>query len=123
MNFIEVKPGHDIFETETIEQPDYGKDCKGLFYRASKEIYEDSNGVFTYTERLRPLKRLSCPGCYQCDSLKQEFKEIIYPELDGFISNFKKGGLYQLKVTNYYKDYFGEVDYDIEFVLVEENVK
>ena len=110
----------EIQEADEIEQRPEPKECKGLFYRASISCIESAtDGSFSIIKKLRPLSKLSCLGCSKCDWIVEDFREYSFHEEDYFPSNMKHGEIYQLKVTHYYTDYFGETDYDIEFVKVD----
>jgi len=95
--------------------------CNGLFFRARVSFYIGKNDNIVYKEEMRFLSSLSCKGCPNCSYIKEEFRECM-PFIDGlplYRGKLVDGGLYKLSVTNYYKSYFGEVDYDLEFVLLE----
>ena len=99
--------------------------CKGLIFRGIQNSFIDSSGGYVYTERMRPLKRLSCKGCEQCGWLTDDLKEAIGNGCFPIINGINNGSLYQLKPVNETKDWeTGLTDgYDLEFIELKEAIK
>lgn len=110
----------DIFICETKTSNPNHDQCKGLFFRARKNWFRNSNGEFVYSVRFRPLLKRSCKGCDKClymmDTINEEMETIMFP------LEPKDGDVYQLMVTNVYRDWeTGYIDdWDTEFVKVNE---
>lgn len=71
--------------------------CKGAFYRYRESSFVAGRGV-KFNRELYPLKRLSCPGCPQCDYVYECFNEAGADsiELDPALSN---GDIARLYIT------------------------
>ena len=95
------------------------KVCKGKFFRASVNGFMSADGTYTYQERMKPLKRMSCSGCADCDWIEDDLKEFInnemFPAVEGGIEN---GAIYTLAVTEISRDWESGVvdDYELQFV-------
>lgn len=48
--------------------------CKGLFFRASLNVYYTGDR-FVYQESMRKLRRISCPGCEKCGHFDEYLHE------------------------------------------------
>lgn len=46
---------------EDTEQP-----CKGVYYRYIQSTFTGKAGRIVFSNELRPLKSISCPGCSKC---------------------------------------------------------
>lgn len=94
--------------------------CKGLFYRGRVSSFLDKKGGYTYQERMVPLKRMSCPGCDQCEWLRDSLSESVSYGDTPVIKDIKDGAMYSLKVVNESRDFeTGHIDsWDMEFVEV-----
>lgn len=42
------------------------QECKGIFYRYTESNYKGEYGRMVFSKEIRPLKRISCPGCEKC---------------------------------------------------------
>ena len=51
--------------------------CKGKIYRCEENVYVGKDGSFVQQWKMRPMKRLSCPGCEFCDGLDFDLKENV----------------------------------------------
>lgn len=100
--------------------------CEGKMYRGHVNAFLNTKGEYVYRERMVPLKRQSCPGCLNCDSLSELLNEFVslgttdsYP----IIRDIEDGALYGLRVVNESKDWeIGTTDdFDLEFVKIEES--
>lgn len=40
--------------------------CKGVYYRYIESSFTGKGGRIVFSNELRPLKSISCPGCSQC---------------------------------------------------------
>jgi len=95
------------------------KVCKGKFFRASVNGFMSADGTYTYQERMKPLKRMSCSGCADCDWIEDDLKEFIcnemFPDVKDGIEN---AAIYTLEVTDISRDWeSGIVDgYELQFV-------
>jgi hypothetical protein len=94
--------------------------CKGLIYRAHVNGFINKYGNYVYKETMILLKRKSCPGCLQCDWLKEELQEGLLNEVLPICDNIIDNQLYKLQVAR--RDWeTGIVDeYDLEFVKYDE---
>lgn len=91
--------------------------CKGKYYRCQNKKFH-SKGTICQSIKFVPLKRKSCDGCKQCNSLIDSLPEIDYNYL---CDNPKDGAIYKLSITNIMVGFEGDADdWDLEFVLVEE---
>lgn len=61
-----------------IDELDPKEVCKGLFYRYTENGYFGSDGSIVFQTKLRPLKRMSCPGCGQCYSIIDLLSDDIW---------------------------------------------
>ena len=93
--------------------------CRGLYWRGRVNSFFNDKRIET-RKSLRFLKRLSCPGCEQCDWLWVYFGEDIGcngPE--DYLPEIEDGHIYTFKVhsSQGYYDLYAEID-NIEFVEV-----
>jgi len=101
------------------------KTCKGLFFRAKLNMFINKKGEYVCQERMIPVKRISCKGCECCAPLLEELWEFACEVDRPVIQKFEHNALYELKITNVFTDWetgYAE-DWDLEFVMVEEEVK
>ena len=107
--------------SELLEEKTDEPICKGKTYRARVNRYINSKDEYVYTERMIPLKRLSCPGCPKCGWMDDEIREHIDCETLIHI-DIKDGATYSLQVTNVSTDWeTGYVDdYTLEFIEIED---
>lgn len=74
------------------------KDCKGLFWRGSENIFMDSDGRIKQTKELRVLKKKSCPGCEKCGWIFDHIsEEIACGGSSNLLSKIEHGKLYQFR--------------------------
>jgi hypothetical protein len=95
------------------------KVCKGKFFRASVNGFMSAGGTYTYQERMKPLKRMSCSGCVDCGWIEDDLNEFINNEVfPGVKTGIENGAIYTLTVTNISRDWeSGVVDgYELQFV-------
>jgi len=52
-------------------------ECKGLFYKFYRNVFINKKGHLITTEKLIPLKRISCKGCQVCENLIENLKEDL----------------------------------------------
>lgn len=98
------------------------KDCKGLYWRGSENIFIDGDGRIKQTNELRILKKKSCPGCEKCGWIFDEISgSIDCGVASNLLSKIEHGKLYQLKcdTTTEWETGITEVD-KIWFEEVEE---
>ncbi len=104
--------------------------CSGRFFRADRGWYHNpTDGSYVATQRLRPLLKMSCPGCCICFDLMTELDECLsefWPndfDVCTGLTEITHGKLYQARVTNISTDWESGVvdDWDIEFVRVAES--
>jgi hypothetical protein len=91
--------------------------CKGLIYRARKNVFINSRGEIIDSKRMIPMKRLSCPGCRQCEFLLGDLREWIYDYPITVKPGFEDGELYELCVLWHSTDWETGLydDYEIGF--------
>ena len=94
--------------------------CNGMIFKASINDHLANDGSVVYQLRLRPMKRLSCPGCEQCGYLADDLRETMAcgcpPIID--VAKVDQGQLFRLAVTNISMDHetgYAE-DWDYEFI-------
>jgi hypothetical protein len=113
---------NDILSNLSEKTNKDGKEkCKGLFWRAYVNRYEQDGRIVVQRE-LRLLKSKSCKGCVDCGW----FLEYMNDELDfeyTQLDNIEHGRIYTYKVhsSQGYYDTYPEID-GIEFVEVKNNV-
>lgn len=90
--------------------------CKGLIFRVRESRFMSLSGAITSKREYRPLKRLSCAGCPQCEWIEGDLRELDFQ----FVNGGKDGDTVQLKMTNIGRDpETGYIDdYDLEFVKI-----
>lgn len=96
--------------------------CKGLFFRGVVNQYFDGKKL-VFKEELRLLKKKSCSGCIQCDSMlddMHEFQNMVVVE-----DEIENGALYTANVGNISRDWeTGYVDdWNIIITKVKEESK
>ena len=110
-----------LIEEMEIKRLPKGSECKGRFYRGRVSGYLNSRNEYVYTEKMIPLKRMSCPGCEKCgwvdDELSMFISEKTYPEVIGGIED---GELYTIDICNISHDWESGIvdDYDLVFTKV-----
>jgi len=97
------------------------KACTGLYFRCMvNQYYSLERGEYVSQTKFRKLKRMSCRGCPDCDSLEFDLGELANGEEDKgpIVHTHIDGAVYRLGITNIQTEYeSGEVDgYDLEFV-------
>jgi len=99
------------------ELPPDGKPCRGLVFRGRVNAFVNNRGEYVYKESMRPLKRLSCPGCVKCGWLVEGLKEYLAEGMQPNIDSIDDQALYELVITNVSTDWeTGYVDdWDLEF--------
>lgn len=89
---------------------DVPQECKGRFFRYSKNSFVSSYGSVEIRESYRLLKRRSCLGCSKC----QQFDEdLACAGIDGLIEFPKRpedGKVYELKFVPGVADWDGVID-------------
>lgn len=91
-------------------------ECRGLFFRCSKNEYGMRRDRIEFKTRFSFLKRMSCPGCDCCELLWDD----VHESMPGF-KNPKHGAIYRLVAHNFTYDFeTGYVDgWDLDLVEVE----
>lgn len=95
--------------------------CKGLIYRYREKHFRAKNGHIVWEQRVYPLKKMSCPGCPECEWMKDSIPDTLWAT--GLsVREPKDGGVYKLTVTHTSTDYeTGHIDdWDLEFLPVDE---
>ena len=115
-----------LVEVDLTESHEPQVKCKGLFFRGGKDTYiAPSDGAFVERIRMRPLKKVSCPGCESCmalmDTLEETISNLRYGYSEVIIEPaVEDGGLYELRIYPTSHDEFGNVDdFDVGFYKVE----
>lgn len=92
--------------------------CKGIFYKGKVNMFINSNDEYVYTQRMIPLRKMSCKGCEKCGFLLDDLRENISNGCNPLPEKIVHNKIYQLKMTNAMVDYeSGYVDdWDIEFI-------
>lgn len=93
--------------------------CKGLFWRGSISSFISSYKSIEVRKSLRLLKKLSCPGCENCDWIWEELGNEYISFEDSL--EIKHGKLYTFKIhsSQGYYDSYPEID-GIEFIEIKE---
>lgn len=89
--------------------------CKGRFYRATENTFINSKGCYIEKRVMTPLKRLSCPGCEQCDWIDDELNEFTLNGDTQIEPDFNNKSIYKLTMLAEYRDWeTGYID-DFDF--------
>lgn len=64
-----------ILESSDKGGPGEPGQCKGRYFRYIESGFAGKSGRLVITQELRPLKRISCPGCPVCDSLADDLRD------------------------------------------------
>lgn len=86
-------------------------ECKGIFYKCKKSVFINSIGMFIRKFYLRPMKRMSCKGCEDCDFIKSELINEIKLSGDVSIEKLKPETIYQAVIIPEEGD-----DYRVDFI-------
>lgn len=113
------------------QQPKEEKEpCKGLIFRLVRSAWVHENDAVGFKSQFKFLKRKSCKGCEKCMWLWDDLHERICDwGNDGWGSEIefgdKNNALYQLKVTDWSRDWESGIvdDYNLGFVEYKEEVK
>lgn len=112
----------DVDEKQAGETPE--SICKGKIYRCRINAYiSPTTGQYVRTERMVPMKRLSCPGCEKCGYLDEYMSEDLHCAGELAVEpDLEHGALYEFKITRQYRDWeTGYVDdFEMAFVKVED---
>jgi hypothetical protein len=98
------------------------KECKGLFWRGSVNIFTDSSGRVKQTKEVRFLKRKSCTGYETCGWVVDHLREDSSCGCSNdILSNIEHGKLYTFgyDISTDWETGIEEID-EIYFVEVEE---
>lgn len=76
-------------------------DCKGLFYRYTRQVFRTKKGM-QIKEDYRQLKRRSCPGCERCDNLRMLFDELAGEDFIIIDSTASSGDVLELFATSHH---------------------
>lgn len=96
--------------------------CSGLVYRADVSFTTTKRGFGKFI-RLNKMKRLSCPGCPNCEYLEESLSEFSEDYSVLGIDKVEDGKLYVLSSTNISLDWeTGWVD-DFDLCLEEYNTE
>lgn len=92
--------------------------CKGRYFRGYVTRYKTKYG-FAEKVEVRPLQRMSCPGCEHCGWIEDDLNnglELGYLSFEGI----EDGKIYMLQSFNEHRDWeTGIVDeYDLKFVEI-----
>ncbi|MCK5235433.1 MAG: hypothetical protein KAR06_00495, partial [Deltaproteobacteria bacterium] len=90
-----------------------------------ESYFNYKRGEYTYKERMRLLKKKSCPGCENCGPTLEMLDEDVAEDNFPIIDKIKHGALYTLQVVNITRDWeSGTIDgWDHAFVEIEEEKK
>lgn len=96
------------------------KECTGILYRCTQNVFQNSNGEIIQKLRFRELKRKSC-FCIACIGLLEIISEDVSYGKMPIVNKVVPNGLYKLKMVNIKTDHeTGWVDdYDLEFKYLE----
>lgn len=92
------------------------KECKGLIYKAKHNDYIHQ-GKIVYKMEMVPMKRLSCKGCPDCESLLEmlqlDYDNGVMPDTDQVST--KNGQFYTLAISGGVDhSYWGDQEYYYE---------
>lgn len=108
----------------TLLQVEKTTSCKGRFFRCLINNYLTSDGGYVAQVRMKPLKRMSCGGCKECEHIDFGAQECLDNDIPLVIDNPVHGGTYRLDIGNLGTDWeTGLVDeWDYIFSKVKEEV-
>lgn len=113
MKLLEIEDITDeeiaLLENQEVEE------CEGRVYRYREKQYTTRDGGIHFHQSVTPLKRKSCKGCGQCGWVDEELNSGI----DISIGKMDDFDLCTLSIINFYRDYDGDCDYDLEFSKLE----
>lgn len=101
-----MKPDTPMTEPKLYHCEKTEDGCKGLFYRYRENNYISQSGEIVISQSLRPLKKLSCPGCDKCSGTDECLQEDIscdtMPTIKGKLTD---QGIYELIYIPGSRDY------------------
>lgn len=108
----------------SIDEHNKESKCKGLFYRYTANHFVGGTGKYVFSHIFRPLKRISCKGCPECEWLEEHLAEsvnLIGVDDERYVpTKAINGKIYRLKVIHF--DAICE-DVEIGFVEVKQKEK
>ena len=111
-----------IFQAELKKFAEQTAPCKGRFFRCIINNHLSNDGGYVEQTRMKPLKRMSCKGCANCEHIDVGMQEQMDNDIPLVIENPVHGGTYKLDIGNLGTDWeTGYVDeWDYIFSLVKE---
>jgi hypothetical protein len=117
-----IYPSLDLaaFQLEVKKFEEQGIPCKGRFFRCLMTFYIANDGSYVEQTKMRPLKRMSCKGCKDCEHIDDGSQEMISMDIPLVLDNPVNGATYRLDIGNLGTDWeTGIVDeWDYVFTLV-----
>lgn len=96
------------------------QECKGLTFRGhTSQFFDYKDRRIEKKQRIRLLKKESCPGCPMCSWFLDDMGDMI--STDGLIwpEEIEDGKLYTIRVTNEHRDWESGIVDDYQFEIVE----
>lgn len=88
------------FQSEVKKFAEQGEPCKGRFFRCVINNYLGDDGGYVEQTRMKPLKRMSCKGCSDCEHIDVGAQECLDNDCPLIINNPVDGGTYRLDIGN-----------------------
>ena len=109
------------FQSEVKKFTEQNNPCKGRFFRCIINNHLSNDGGYVEQTRMKPLKRMSCKGCEDCDHIDDGMQEMLENDCPLIIKNPVHGGTYRLDIGNIESDWqTGIIDgWDYIFTKIE----
>ena len=111
-----------LFRLEVKKFEKQGVPCKGRFFRCIINNYLSHDGGYVEQIRMKPLKRMSCKGCADCEHIDVGMQEQMDNDVPLIIENPVHGGTFRVDIGNIGTDWeSGYVDeWDYIFTIVKD---
>jgi len=93
------------FQLEVKKFEKQGIPCKGRFFKCLMSLYITNDGSYVEQTKMRPLKRISCKGCKDCDHIDDGIQEMLNNNMSLIIENPVHEATYRLDIGNIGKDW------------------
>lgn len=88
------------FQSEVKKFAKQNESCKGRLFRCIINNHLSNDGGYVEQTRMKPLKRLSCKGCEDCDHIDDGMAEMLDNDTPLIINNPVHGATYRLDIGN-----------------------
>jgi len=86
------------FRLEVKKFAKQNEPCKGRIFRCIINNYLTNSGEYTEQTRMKPLKRMSCKGCPDCEHIDVGAQECLDGDMPLIIENPIHRGIYRLDI-------------------------